>query len=385
VLPVLEAYGLDLYFAGDNHAYERSYLLDGHYGLAATLTSSMILDPGSGRAEDTGVYDKHTRGPTPHQGAVYVVAGCAAHLDSGTNTHPANYITRVLLGSVIVDVNDGRLDVQYLTSTGVIEDHFTILKANHPPVADASATPLRSLISSNNLDARVVLDGSRSFDPEHDPLQFQWRDSGVTISAGMIAIATLPVGPHLILLQVSDGQAFGTNVLSIEVVTAGQSAERLAGLIENSSLSRKNARPLLAKLDEAGKEFARGHMEQGVHHLEEFQKKVRTQDEKIDAALAAELIRLAQDIINAVGDTRKKPKLRGHPHSQPPPPPSHLPVTGLTLQIEGTAGQVYVVEVSTDMIHWQPIGTAQDRGEGSFEFEDTNSNSACRFYRVVSP
>jgi hypothetical protein len=43
-LPILEAGGVDLVLAGHSHSYERSYLLDGHYGLSSTLTPSMIRD-----------------------------------------------------------------------------------------------------------------------------------------------------------------------------------------------------------------------------------------------------------------------------------------------------------------------------------------------------
>jgi hypothetical protein len=30
--PILERYGVDLVLSGHSHNYERSYLLDGHYG-----------------------------------------------------------------------------------------------------------------------------------------------------------------------------------------------------------------------------------------------------------------------------------------------------------------------------------------------------------------
>ncbi len=38
VLPILEAGGIDVVFAGHSHAYERSYLLDGAYGYGTALT-----------------------------------------------------------------------------------------------------------------------------------------------------------------------------------------------------------------------------------------------------------------------------------------------------------------------------------------------------------
>jgi len=52
--PILESYGVDLVLSGHSHTYERSYLLDGHYGDSSTLTSSMIKDSGDGREDGSG-------------------------------------------------------------------------------------------------------------------------------------------------------------------------------------------------------------------------------------------------------------------------------------------------------------------------------------------
>ena len=48
-LPILEQHGVDLVLAGHSHVYERSYLLDGHYGLSNTLLPGMKKNSGSGR------------------------------------------------------------------------------------------------------------------------------------------------------------------------------------------------------------------------------------------------------------------------------------------------------------------------------------------------
>src|SRR5699024_7878004 len=75
LLPILEAHGVDLVLSGHSHCYERSFLLDGHYGYSGTLEPSMKKDGGSGRENETGAYRKATLGPAPREGAVYVVAG----------------------------------------------------------------------------------------------------------------------------------------------------------------------------------------------------------------------------------------------------------------------------------------------------------------------
>ena len=58
ILPILEAGGVDLTLSGHSHIYERSYLLDGHYGLSATLTPAMKVNGGDGRPAGAGAYMK---------------------------------------------------------------------------------------------------------------------------------------------------------------------------------------------------------------------------------------------------------------------------------------------------------------------------------------
>ena len=61
-LPILEAGGVDLVLGGHAHWYQRSYLIDGHYGLSSSFTAGMKVDGGSGRVDDTGPYEKSAPG-----------------------------------------------------------------------------------------------------------------------------------------------------------------------------------------------------------------------------------------------------------------------------------------------------------------------------------
>jgi hypothetical protein len=125
VVPVLEQYGVDLVMTGHSHGYERTYLIDGHYGSSRTFRSSMIKDRGNGRENGSGAYVKAKGG---HKGTVYVVAGSAGKVTSGSFDHPAMYYDTKSLGSFVVDVNGNRLDAKFLRSTGVVADYFTIKK-----------------------------------------------------------------------------------------------------------------------------------------------------------------------------------------------------------------------------------------------------------------
>src|SRR3989449_4967564 len=126
-LPILESYGVDLVLSGHSHSYERSYLLDGHYGKSNTLTSSMIVDPGDGREDGDGAYEKPL-GLAPHAGTVYVVAGSSGDTTGGPLNHPVMYLSLNELGSLVLDIDGYRLDAKFLSSTGVVRDYFTIKK-----------------------------------------------------------------------------------------------------------------------------------------------------------------------------------------------------------------------------------------------------------------
>jgi hypothetical protein len=135
-LPILEAHGVDLVLCGHSHVYERSYLLDGHYGYSSSLLPDMIKDCGGGQPGDTGAYLKAGLGPNPHQGTVYVVAAVG-----GWNTgviwglpdhHPAMIGRMNKRGSMVIDVNNNRLEAVFLTDTGAVADHFSILKGAAP-------------------------------------------------------------------------------------------------------------------------------------------------------------------------------------------------------------------------------------------------------------
>jgi hypothetical protein len=142
-LPILEEAGVDLVLAGHSHSYERSFLIDGHYGLSSTFTNAMKLDGGSGRADETGAYSKTTLGPGSHEGAVYAVAGSSGQISGGTLNHPAMFISLNNLGSMILDVNGNTLDAKFLRENGAIADFFRIVKGvGGGPVVPAAPSNL---------------------------------------------------------------------------------------------------------------------------------------------------------------------------------------------------------------------------------------------------
>src|ERR1043165_2284473 len=149
-LPILEEAGVDLVLAGHSHSYERSFLIDGHYGVSSTFTNAMKKDGGSGRADGTGAYSKPTLGPGSHEGAVYAVAGSSGQISGGTLNYPAMFISLKNLGSLGLDINGNTLDAKFLRENGAIADYFRIVKGTVAPVPPAAPTNLTATTFSTS-------------------------------------------------------------------------------------------------------------------------------------------------------------------------------------------------------------------------------------------
>ena len=162
-LPILEGYGVDLVLCGHSHVYERSFLLDGHYGFSWQLAPASIRDGGSGRADDPdGAYGKDAGG---NQGAVYIVAGSSGSAGGGTLDHPAMYVSLAEAGSLVLDVEGDRIDAKFLNHQGVIRDYFTLVKAplvtitaTNPVMREGAGGPaIVRLLRESDLDRALTL------------------------------------------------------------------------------------------------------------------------------------------------------------------------------------------------------------------------------------
>jgi len=169
VLPILEDGGVDLVLCGHSHSYERSVLLDGHYGTSTTLNSSMVLDGGDGDPNGDGEYSKAS-GLTSHGGAVYAVAGSSGLVTAAPLNHPVMVTSQAVLGSMVLEVTQGRLDAEFLRSNGTITDRFSIVKGAQFVRGDANSdlmidvgdaiTTLSFLFQSAPVLCEVALDSN---------------------------------------------------------------------------------------------------------------------------------------------------------------------------------------------------------------------------------
>jgi hypothetical protein len=250
---------------------------------------------------------------------------------------------------------------------------------NHPPVADASAT-VSLLIVPAGCSPTVVLDGSRSSDPDGDPLRYRWFKTGETdpVATGVVAEVTLPQGAHSLTLVVDDGRASDAQTFVVELIPPSQAVERLIAAV---SAQARKPRPLLATLSAALAALERGNPTPAVNQLEAFQNQVRAQVAPDEPVLAAQWIWGAQEILDALGRDCASAKPRGKigrltRHSD----------GKVTMEFSAPDGQVYAVEASTNLVDWERIGVAVRTGQGAFEFEDPDAARwPARFYRLVVP
>ena len=131
VVPILEKAGVDLVLCGHSHLYERSYLLQGHFGPSTTFVPEMKRDPGDGRTEGTGPY-RMRHPPSPPSGTVYVNAGSAGHASKKRDLHgldhPAMRTALNVPGSLVLTIDGNRLEARFLDDQGVRRDWFTLVK-----------------------------------------------------------------------------------------------------------------------------------------------------------------------------------------------------------------------------------------------------------------
>ncbi len=158
----LEDFGVDLVLTANSHAYERSNLINGHYGTSDTFNpATHQVDGGNGTSAPfpraDGAYHKTLVGgqPTANSGTVYAVVGSSGHIQTngtpldrsyqevaGPLNHPAMEFSVNRLGSMVIDVYENRLEAIFLSGHGDISDRFTITHGNSniaPEIFNASA------------------------------------------------------------------------------------------------------------------------------------------------------------------------------------------------------------------------------------------------------
>ncbi len=154
--PILERHGVDLVLVGHDHNYQRTYLINGHYGNSSSWQPSMMVNGTSGNPDQGEYYYKFIDGPIKDKGTVYVVEGnSSGSNDSSAFDHPAIYWGEACSdcwGSFVVDINGDRLDGRYLHYSDSIRDKFTIIKTDwaHADVQEQNTSEVFKIYPNPN-------------------------------------------------------------------------------------------------------------------------------------------------------------------------------------------------------------------------------------------
>ena len=160
-LPILESHGVDLVLAGHSHSYERSMLIDGHYGTSGSFDNSHRINSGDGDPAGSGAYTKFAGS---NNGSVYSVAGSSGKAQNAPLDHPVMVSNLVELGSMVIDIQGKQLDAIFLDDDATVRDSFRIVhetaQAPIPPaptIPPAPSIPLApSALSATVLPANEV-------------------------------------------------------------------------------------------------------------------------------------------------------------------------------------------------------------------------------------
>ena len=129
---ILERNNVDLILCGHSHDYERSKLMRGHYGNEASFNPALHnLDTSSAVDDGTTNACPYLKDSVSKAGTVYVLSGSAGQLGGQQPSFPHDamyYSDAANGGSLILDIEDNKLECKWLCADGQIRDKFAIYK-----------------------------------------------------------------------------------------------------------------------------------------------------------------------------------------------------------------------------------------------------------------
>lgn len=175
--PILEKYGVDLVLNGHSHSYERTYLLDAHYGKSETFDAAIHLpQSGDGGSEP---YQK-TITKVGHKGTVYALVGSSGISDFDSSLdHPAHASTSSMIGSMLLQIDGNELHAEFISPLipSGMGDKFSIVKTNE-------IEPCTTVL--NLADTMKVCGTEATLNVGDDYWNYRWNtgstDSAITVT-----------------------------------------------------------------------------------------------------------------------------------------------------------------------------------------------------------
>jgi hypothetical protein len=110
----------------------------------------------------------------------------------------------------------GTYSVRVTNAFGVALSSNAVLAVNRPPVADAGLNQTNECAGGQT---PVLLDGSKSSDPDGDTLTYLWSEGAATLGTNVMQSALFTYGLHTVTLTVTDpGGAFSTAIVIVAIV-----------------------------------------------------------------------------------------------------------------------------------------------------------------------
>ena len=227
VIPILEQNGVDMVINGHSHVYERSVLINGHYGASGSYNpATMAMDAGSGNIDLGEPYIKDTDKST-QDGTIYVVCGnSGSSTSSPAGTYPAMYYSdggSNTCGSFIIDVYKNRLDGRYLKTDTTIGDYFTILKKDLKALAINDVT----ICEGETVDFHALYSGGS------DSITYAWTNTTLTDSSVTLA----PVASTNYELYITDNLTGQIDTSSFAVTVTPVTTPVINEVIAGSTLA----------------------------------------------------------------------------------------------------------------------------------------------------
>ncbi len=130
LVPLLDKFKVDVVLTGHSHNYERSFLMQGHYGLEASFDSSKHAVSLSSARLNGSI--NSCPFVNKNQGTVYNVSGAASRwgaISSGAYPHNAMlYSNSEVPGASIIAVDSNRLELKYINVKGEVLDNYIMYK-----------------------------------------------------------------------------------------------------------------------------------------------------------------------------------------------------------------------------------------------------------------
>jgi len=247
---ILERFGVDLVLNGHSHDYERSYLINDHFGLENTFSfatnavsnSSAKYDGASNSCPYT------TTSAKIKHGTVYVVAGSAGQIGGtqGSFPHAAMYYSNATTGgSLALEIEGNRLDAKFIAADNTIKDQFTIVKdvnkTTSVSFAEGQSADLTASWIGNYNWSTGAITRSITVSPPQGNYDYFVNDNANVSSrclADTFHVTVLPAGGFAnsdnsgLSLKVYPNPAYGSNV---HTSITSKSKQQVTYLIKNIS------------------------------------------------------------------------------------------------------------------------------------------------------